>query len=117
MRVTTLIIGILASVLVLLSYIFSNQKKLRIINLVASIIFVIYGLFLVCGEDFTWTHYDCWPTAILNAFCAVVHIRWFIMDAKNKHKNDTANDSLSNEEKTNDQLTTKDEENEPSQRN
>ncbi len=86
MRIATLVIGILASSLVLLSYIFSNQKLLRIVNLVASIIFVIYGFGLVIGPEFDWTGYDAWPTVILNTFCAIVHIRWLILDKKKSKK-------------------------------
>lgn len=42
-------IGFLAGVLVLLSFVFKNIKQIRITNIIAAIVFVIYGVMI--GED------------------------------------------------------------------
>ena len=73
-EISVFIVGILSSVLVLVSYLFTNQKVLRIINLVGSIVFVIYGLGMLCGGDFSWTSYTALPIVILNSLCAGIHI-------------------------------------------
>lgn len=73
-------IGVPAAVLVLLSYLFSNQLKLRILNIVASLVFVAYGLAIAATTG--WT--AGWSTVVLNALCVVVHIRWLIIYKKQK---------------------------------
>ena len=38
------IIGILASIIVLISFLYSKEKHIRIVNITGAILFVIYGL-------------------------------------------------------------------------
>ena len=38
------IIGILASIIVLISFLFNNEKRIRMINIIGAILFVIYGI-------------------------------------------------------------------------
>lgn len=57
------LIGLCATTLVLISLCQSDTKKLRIINTIGSIVFVIYGLWK--GALSVW---------ILNAICAVVNV-------------------------------------------
>lgn len=40
------IIGILASIVVLISFLFNNEKRIRMINIVGAILFVIYGILI-----------------------------------------------------------------------
>lgn len=81
----TFVIGVVAAALVLASYIFKEQRTLRIVNLVASIIFVIYGIGLVCGKG-DWTGYTGIPTIVLNLLCALVHIYYLFFKKKNSAK-------------------------------
>lgn len=57
------LIGLCATTLVLISLCQSDTKKLRIINTIGSVVFVIYGLWK--GALSVW---------ILNAICAVVNV-------------------------------------------
>ena len=56
-------IGILASVFVLVSFLFSNERKTRIINIVGAAIFVVYGLIL-----------PAYATSVMNGALIIVHI-------------------------------------------
>lgn len=40
------IIGTLASIIVLLSFLISGEKKIRVVNIVGAFVFVIYGLLI-----------------------------------------------------------------------
>jgi len=57
------IIGYLASLLVAISLMMSAIVKLRIINLLGSLTFTIYGILI-----------DAWPVALMNAFIVFVNI-------------------------------------------
>lgn len=57
------IIGLLASCFVLLSFVFKNTKKIRVINIVGATLFVIYGAF--SGALSVW---------LLNGILIGVHI-------------------------------------------
>lgn len=56
-------IGILASVFVLVSFLFSNERKTRIINIVGAAIFVVYGIIL-----------PAYATSVMNGALIVVHV-------------------------------------------
>lgn len=47
------IIGVIASVIVLISFVMNGEKKIRIINIIGALLFVIYGIlinaFSVCS--------------------------------------------------------------------
>lgn len=57
-------VGYLASVFVILSFMLKDLKKIRIINLVGCIAFVIYGIF--SGM--------LWPVIIPNAILSVIQV-------------------------------------------
>lgn len=40
------ILGILASVMVLISFFMKSEKKIRVINIVGAVMFVIYGIII-----------------------------------------------------------------------
>lgn len=46
-------IGVLASCAVLFSFVFNNQRKIRITNIVGALLFVIYGLLI--GSFSVWS--------------------------------------------------------------
>lgn len=56
-------LGIIASAIVLISFLTSNQIKTRIINMIGCIAFIIYGLLL-----------PAYSTAFMNFALLVVHI-------------------------------------------
>ena len=61
------IIGYLASLLVAISLMMSAIVKLRIINLLGSLTFTIYGVLI-----------DAWPVALMNAFIVFVNIYYLV---------------------------------------
>ena len=40
------IIGVLASVMVLISFVMNGEKKIRIVNIAGALLFVVYGLLI-----------------------------------------------------------------------
>lgn len=72
-------LGIIASAIVLISFLTSNQIKTRIINLVGCVVFVVYGLIL-----------PAYSTAFMNAALIVVHIVYLAKDFKQRKKNNDA---------------------------
>lgn len=40
------IIGVIASVIVLISFVMNAEKKIRIINIIGALLFVIYGILI-----------------------------------------------------------------------
>jgi uncharacterized protein with PQ loop repeat len=56
------IIGTLASVIVLLSFVVSGEKRIRVINIFGAALFVVYGVFI--GAFSVW---------FLNAALLVIH--------------------------------------------
>ena len=70
---TVEIIGIAASVLVLISFLFKNIRTIRIISIVGCIVFVVYGLLI--GALSIW---------LLNGILILVHIYFLIRMRKGK---------------------------------
>lgn len=64
------VIGVLASVIVLISFLMKNIKLIRIINIVGAVLFVIYG---ICIHSIA--------TGFLNGALIVIHLIYLI---KNK---------------------------------
>ena len=73
-------LGIIASAIVLISFLTSNQIKTRIINMAGCVVFVVYGFLL-----------PAYSTAFMNLAMLVVHIvfltRHFIKKRKEKSEN------------------------------
>lgn len=60
-------LGILSSVLVLISFTFKEQKKIRIINMIGCIMFVIYGILI-----------KSLSIVFLNLCTFIVHIKFLL---------------------------------------
>ena len=58
------IIGVLASIVVLLSFVLSGEKQIRMVNILGAVLFVIYGLLI--GAFSVW---------FLNGALLLVHIQ------------------------------------------
>lgn len=56
-------LGYLASLFILTSLLMSNIRRLRYVNSVGCLLFVIYGLFI-----------QAYPVAIMNALCVVINL-------------------------------------------
>lgn len=68
------LIGILGSVFVLLSFLMKDVRKIRIINIIGALLFVIYGMYI-----------NAFSTWFLNASLVCIHILYLIEDfMKNK---------------------------------
>ena len=57
------IIGTLASVIVLISFTFKSEKKIRVVNIIGAILFVVYGA--LNGSFAVW---------FLNAALILIHL-------------------------------------------
>lgn len=68
------IIGLLGTVFVLISFFMKNVKKIRCVNIVGAILFVVYGA--IINAVATW---------VLNGVLIVVHIVFLIKDNQNKN--------------------------------
>jgi GNAT superfamily N-acetyltransferase len=68
------IIGYLASLLVAISLMMSAIVKLRIINLLGSLTFTIYGILI-----------NAWPVALMNAFIVLVNIYYLVKIYRDDH--------------------------------
>lgn len=68
------LIGIAGTLFVLLSFLMKDLTKVRIINIIGAILFVIYGLLI-----------EALSTWLLNGILVVIHIV-YLMREKNCHK-------------------------------
>ena len=68
------IIGLLGTVFVLISFFMKDVKKIRCVNIIGAILFVIYGA--IINAVATW---------VLNGVLIVVHIVFLIKDKRNKN--------------------------------
>ena len=69
---TTEIIGYLASLAVLLSFLMKNMRTLRIVNTVACLIFVVYGVLLVYSI----------PIIITNGAIVIINLYYLLIKEK-----------------------------------
>ena len=72
------LIGYLASVIILIGFTFKDESKIRTINMIGSLLFIVYGLLI-----------KAYPLALLNALTIVVNIRALV---KNKNKESVEED-------------------------
>lgn len=68
-------LGIVASVFILVSFLTSNQIKIRIINSIGCIAFIIYGFML-----------PAYSTAFMNSAMLIVHIVYLAKHFIKRHK-------------------------------
>lgn len=67
------LVGILAGLLVLGSFLFKDQVKIRIVNAVGSVIFVVYGILITS-----------YATIFLNSVMIVVHMHYLCKGGKKR---------------------------------
>ena len=77
------VIGLTGTLIIMMSYCYSDLKKIRSVNIGGSILFIIYGLL---------TH--TWSTALLNFLCIVVNVYKMCKEGKKKPES-TNTDSIS----------------------
>lgn len=68
------VIGYLATIIVLSSFMVTSQKKLRIINAVGCAVFVVYGFLLKTA----------WPVIITNGLIILIHGYYFMKEKGNE---------------------------------
>lgn len=61
------IIGIVATLFIIASFLTKDLIKVRIVNLVGSVIFIVYGVLI-----------HSWSTAILNVVMTIVHLVYLL---------------------------------------
>jgi uncharacterized protein with PQ loop repeat len=67
------VVGYLAMGLSVLSFAFKKQKSIRLVNLTACSVWIVYGYMIQNN-----------PTIIVNIMVCLVHLYWFINRAKRK---------------------------------
>jgi NADH:ubiquinone oxidoreductase subunit 6 (subunit J) len=72
------IFGYIGTVLILYSFTIENIYKLRLINSIGSVFWIIYGIGIMAG-----------PTILVNSCVLCIHTYWFIKHRKNKNANNT----------------------------
>jgi NADH:ubiquinone oxidoreductase subunit 6 (subunit J) len=72
------IFGYIGTVLILYSFTIENIYKLRLINSIGSVFWIIYGIGIMAG-----------PTILVNSCVLCIHIYWFIKQKKKKSANNT----------------------------
>lgn len=65
------IIGIVATLFIIASFLTKDLTKVRIVNLVGSVIFIVYGVLI-----------HSWSTAILNVVMIIVHLVYLLRRKK-----------------------------------
>ena len=71
-----------AGILIMISLFFSDQRRLRLFNLIGSAIFVIYGVLLLAFSNWE-TGY---MTIVLNIVGSVTHVVWLVKDKREKRQ-------------------------------
>lgn len=77
--------SLIASVVVFLSYLFRDQYKLRMANLLASLLFITYALLLLIETQ--WR--SGYSILILNIGTTLIHFFYLIFRKKNKQDSDS----------------------------
>ena len=67
------IIGYIGMALILYSFTITDMWKLRLVNSIGSIFWIIYGIGIMAG-----------PTIMVNACVLCIHLHWFYKNRKNK---------------------------------
>ncbi len=80
------IVSLIASVVVFLSYLFKDQCKLRMANLLASLLFITYALLLLIETQ--WR--SGYSILILNIGTTLIHFFYLAFRKKNKQDSDSA---------------------------
>lgn len=75
------IIGTMASTLVLISFLMKGERKIRLVNIIGAIVFVVYGILI--GAFSVW---------FLNGMLCFIHIHKLISGKKKRRKEVDVND-------------------------
>lgn len=67
------LIGYLASIVILIGFTFKGESKIRTINMIGSLLFIVYGLLI-----------KAYPVALLNALTILVNVRALVKTRKEK---------------------------------
>ena len=78
-------VSLIASLLVFVSYLFGDQRKLRIVNLVASIVFIVYGFLLLVETQ--WR--SGYSIVVLNVGTTLMHFFYLKFHKKDKQGSDS----------------------------
>lgn len=78
-------VSLIASILVFVSYLFKDQRKLRKVNLVASIVFIVYGFLLLIETQ--WR--SGYSIIVLNVGTALMHFFYLKFHKKDKQSSDS----------------------------
>ena len=65
------LIGYLASIVILIGFTFKGESKIRTINMIGSLLFIVYGLLI-----------KAYPVALLNALTILVNVRALVKTRK-----------------------------------
>ena len=84
-------IGLVASAFILVSFFFSKQMLIRIVNLCGCVVFVIYGILL-----------PSYSTAIMNLALIIVHVVFLVKGIVAKKKAQKADDANTADTQNND---------------
>ena len=72
------IIGYIGMTIILYSFTIADMYKLRLVNSIGSIVWIVYGLGIMAG-----------PTILVNSCVLCIHLHWFYKNRKTKSdKND-----------------------------
>jgi NADH:ubiquinone oxidoreductase subunit 6 (subunit J) len=72
------IFGYIGTILILYSFTIESIYKLRLVNSIGSVFWIIYGLGISAG-----------PTILVNSCVLCIHTYWFIKHRKNKNAKNT----------------------------
>ena len=67
------IIGYIGMAIILYSFTIENIYKLRLMNSIGSIVWIVYGLGIMAG-----------PTIMVNSSVLAIHLHWFYKNRKRK---------------------------------
>ena len=70
------IVGYIGMTLILYSFTITDMWKLRLVNSIGSIVWIIYGLGIMAG-----------PTIMVNSCVLCIHLHWFYKNRKMKSDN------------------------------
>ena len=72
------IFGYIGTILILYSFTIENIYKLRLINSIGSVFWIVYGIGIIAG-----------PTILVNSCVLCIHTYWFIKHKRKQSDNNT----------------------------
>jgi hypothetical protein len=71
------IIGYIGMTIILYSFTIENMYKLRLVNSIGSMVWIVYGLGIMAG-----------PTILVNSCVLCIHLHWFYKNRKKPDNNE-----------------------------